>query len=160
MNDSILILEPCVKNYDWGNDYFIADLLEQEKNGPRAEMWIGAHRLGSAVVKSSGEKLCDFLDSNPGFASCDADSFPYLLKILAIAQSLSIQCHPDAKQAREGFEAEKPKHERIDRKDWNYQDLPTEASSTVIVSFASRPSPSRALISRLTDPSSPKTTNP
>ncbi|MBR6085479.1 MAG: mannose-6-phosphate isomerase, class I [Spirochaetales bacterium] len=122
MNDSILILEPCVKNYDWGNDYFIADLLEQEKNGPRAEMWIGAHRLGSAVVKSSGEKLCDFLDSNPGFASCDADSFPYLLKILAIAQSLSIQCHPDAEQAREGFEAEKPKHERIDRKDWNYQD--------------------------------------
>ena len=122
MSDSVLILDPCVKDYAWGNDYFIADLLEQEKNGPKAEMWIGAHRQGSAVVKQSGEKLCDYLDNNPQFASCNADSFPYLLKILAIAQSLSIQCHPDAVQAREGFEAEKPKHDRLDRKDWNYQD--------------------------------------
>ena len=122
MSNEILLLEPCVKDYAWGNDYFIADLLEQEKNGPRAEMWIGAHRQGSAVVKSSGEKLCDYLDSNPEFASCDADAFPYLLKILAIAQSLSIQCHPDAEQAEEGFRAETPKHDRIDRKDWNYQD--------------------------------------
>ena len=118
----ILILEPCVKDYAWGNDYFIADLLELEKNGPRAEMWIGAHRQGSAVVKESGEKLCDFLDQNPGFASCNADGYPYLLKILAIAQSLSIQCHPDAAQAEAGFEAEKKKHEKLDRKDWNYQD--------------------------------------
>ena len=122
MSDNILILEPCVKDYAWGNDYFIADLLEQEKNGPRAEMWMGAHRRGSAVVKQSGEKLCDYLDNNPQFASCDADGFPYLLKILAIAQSLSIQCHPDAVQAKEGFEAEEPSHSKLDRKDWNYQD--------------------------------------
>ncbi|MBR1583789.1 MAG: mannose-6-phosphate isomerase, class I [Spirochaetales bacterium] len=121
MND-ILILEPCVKDYAWGNDYFIADLLELEKNGPRAEMWIGAHKQGSAVVKESGERLCDYLDQNPGFAGCDADSFPYLLKILAIAQSLSIQCHPDEEQAKAGFEAEIPKHSVIDRKNWNYQD--------------------------------------
>ena len=65
MNSDILLLDPCVKDYAWGNDYFIADLLELEKNGPRAEMWIGAHRQGSAVVKQSGEKLCDFLDNNP-----------------------------------------------------------------------------------------------
>ena len=122
MSDDILLLDPCVKTYDWGNDYFIADLLELEKNGPRAEMWVGSHREGSAFVKQSGEKLCDYLDSNPDFASCNADSFPYLLKILAIAQSLSIQCHPDATQAREGFEAEKPKHDKVDSKDWNYRD--------------------------------------
>ena len=127
MNNDILLLDPCIKDYAWGNDYFIADLLELEKNGPRAEMWIGAHRQGSAVVKQSGEKLCDYLDNNPDFASCDADSFPYLLKVLAIAQSLSIQCHPDAEQAREGFEAEKPMHEKLDRKDWNYQDANPKA---------------------------------
>ena len=118
----ILILEPCVKDYAWGNDYFIADLLELEKNGPRAEMWIGAHKQGSAVVKQSGERLCDYLDQNPDFAGCNADAFPYLLKILAIAQSLSIQCHPDAEQAKAGFDAELPKHSSIDRKNWNYQD--------------------------------------
>ena len=118
----ILILEPCVKDYAWGNDYFIADLLELEKNGPRAELWVGAHKQGSAVVKDSGERLCDYLDRNPDFAGCNADAFPYLLKILAIAQSLSIQCHPDAEQAKAGFEAELPKHQAIDRKNWNYQD--------------------------------------
>ena len=123
----ILYLDPCVKDYAWGNDYFIADLLELEKVGPRAELWIGAHRLGSAVVKQSGEKLCDYLDGNPQFASCDADGFPYLLKILAIAQSLSIQCHPDAVQAKQGFEAEKEIHRKLDSKDWNYQDANPKA---------------------------------
>ena len=127
MNNDILLLDPCVKDYAWGNDYFIADLLKLEKNGPRAELWIGAHRLGSAVVKHSGKKLCDYLDSNPEFASCDADRFPYLLKILAIAQSLSIQCHPDAAQAKQGFEAEEELHRKLDSKDWNYQDANPKA---------------------------------
>ena len=120
--EGILKLEPVVKDYAWGNDYFIADLLERDKNGPMAELWMGAHRQGSAVLEATGEKLCDFLDADPGFASCTADSFPYLLKILAIAQSLSIQCHPDAQQAKSGFEAEAERHGVLDRKDWNYQD--------------------------------------
>lgn len=125
---NILRIEPVVKDYAWGNDYFIADLLELEKDGPRAELWMGAHRQGSAVVMQSGEKLCDFLDANPGFCGLEnADGFPYLLKVLAIAQSLSIQCHPDAQQAKSGFEGESDKHDSVPRSQWNYQDTNPKA---------------------------------
>ena len=123
----ILRIKPVIKDYAWGNDYFIADLLDLDKNGPRAELWMGAHRQGSSVVELTGQKLCDYLDENPGFCGSDADSFPFLFKILAIAQSLSIQCHPDSEQAKAGFEAESSIHDTVDRKNWNYQDTNQKA---------------------------------
>lgn len=126
MNQIIKII-PAVKEYAWGNDTFIADLLSLEKNGPKAEMWIGANRQGSAVVSGSEERLCDVLDKDPSFCGCTSDDFPFLLKVLAIAQSLSIQCHPDTEQARRGFEAESEKRKRVDRSLWNYQDSSQKA---------------------------------
>ena len=120
--NGILKIKPDIKAYAWGNDYFIAGLLEKDKNGPIAEMWMGAHRRGSSLVEETGEKLCDFLDSHPDFAGVNADGFPYLFKVLAIARSLSIQCHPDAEQAKEGFAAEEAKRKVTDRSLWNYQD--------------------------------------
>ncbi len=118
----ILRIKPVIKDYAWGNDFFIADLLGLDHEGPRAELWMGAHRQGSATLES-GEALCDFLDSNASFAGLkSADDFPYLFKVLAIAQPLSIQCHPDRDQARLGFEGEADKHGKVDRKLWNYQD--------------------------------------
>lgn len=122
MNE-ILRIKPVIKDYAWGNDTFIADLLGLEHDGPKAELWMGAHRQGSAIVEETDEKLCDFLDSNGSFAGLEnADQFPYLFKVLAIAQALSIQCHPDAEQAREGYEGESDKHSSVERKNWNYQD--------------------------------------
>lgn len=118
----ILRIRPVIKDYPWGNDYFIADLLDLGKDGPRAELWMGAHRQGSAVVEETGEALCDFLDSHPDFCGTGADGFPFLFKILAIAGSLSIQCHPDSEQAKAGFKGESAKHGTVDRKEWNYQD--------------------------------------
>lgn len=126
MNQIIKII-PAVKEYAWGNDTFIADLLSLEKSGPKAEMWIGANRQGSAVVSGSEERLCDVLDKDPSFCGCTSDDFPFLLKVLAIAQSLSIQCHPDTEQARRGFEAESEKRKRVDRSLWNYQDSSQKA---------------------------------
>ncbi|MBR2281939.1 MAG: mannose-6-phosphate isomerase, class I [Spirochaetales bacterium] len=121
--NGIIGIRPVIKDYAWGNDAFIADLLGLEHDGPRAELWMGAHRQGSATLEGTGERLSDFLDVNGSFAGLEnADSFPFLFKILAIAQTLSIQCHPDAEQARAGYEAESDKHGTVDRKDWNYQD--------------------------------------
>ncbi len=121
--DGILRIRPVIRDYAWGNDDFIADLLSMDHEGPKAELWMGAHRQGSAVVEETGERLCDFLDANPSFAGlASADEFPFLFKVIAIAQTLSIQCHPDAQQAKAGFEAEAEKRLRVDRKDWNYQD--------------------------------------
>ncbi len=119
----ILRITPAIKNYEWGNDFFIPDLLGLEHDGPMAELWMGAHRQGSAIVESTGQKLCDLLDSDPAFSGLGgADDFPYLFKVLAIAQTLSIQCHPNAEQARAGFEEESHKHGKVDRRLWNYQD--------------------------------------
>ena len=118
----ILKIKAAIKDYAWGNDSFIADLLSIDRNGPMAELWIGANKQGSAVIQKSGQRLCDFLDENPAFCGCKADEFPFLLKILAIAQSLSIQCHPDSEQAKEGYKAEEEKRKSVDRKLWNYQD--------------------------------------
>lgn len=123
----ILRIRPVIKDYPWGNDHFIADLTGLPKNGPMAEMWMGAHRQGSAVVEENGTALCDYIDANPGFCGMDADSFPFLFKVLAIAQSLSIQCHPDADLARAGYESETDKHDRLPRKEWNYQDTNQKA---------------------------------
>ncbi len=123
----ILKITPAIKDYAWGNDHFIADLLSIDRNGPMAELWIGANRQGSAVVDKTGQKLCDVLDNDRQFCGCDADSFPFLLKVLAIAQSLSIQCHPDPEQAREGYAAEAQKRLTTDRKLWNYQDANQKA---------------------------------
>ena len=71
----ILRIRPVIKDYPWGNDHFIADLTGLPKNGPMAEMWMGAHRQGSAVVEENGTALCDYIDANPGFCGMDADSF-------------------------------------------------------------------------------------
>ena len=118
----ILRIRPVIKDYPWGNDYFIADLMGLEKDGPRAEMWMGAHRQGSAVIEENGTALCDYMDAEPSFCGMGADSFPFLFKVLAIGRNLSIQCHPDADLAREGFASETDKHDKLPRKEWNYQD--------------------------------------
>ena len=107
--------------------HFIADLLSIEKNGPMAEMWIGANRQGSAVVEETGRRLCDVLDEDPSFCGFTSENFPFLMKVLAIAHCLSIQCHPDAVQAKAGYAAEEEKRRTVDRKLWNYQDANQKA---------------------------------
>ena len=118
---------PVIKDYPWGNDYFIPALVSKEPDGPMAELWIGAHKSGSATVEETGESLFDMLNKDPAFCGCTAEAFPYLLKVLAIGQCLSIQCHPDSVQATKGYEAEAEKRKTTDRKLWNYQDSSQKA---------------------------------
>ena len=121
MND-ILLIKPVLKDYAWGNDYYLADLLDIDKKGPLAELWMGCHEQGSAIISETEQSLYEYLDLNPEFAGVGAKDFPYLFKVLAIAQGLSIQCHPDAQQARVGFDKESEIRKIRDRKYWNYQD--------------------------------------
>ena len=116
--DGIIKILPVVKDYAWGNDFYIADLLGLPHDGPKAELWIGAHKSGSSIVDCacgacngcccSGQSLVDYIDGNPSFLGIgDSSKFPFLLKILAIGGALSIQCHPDKVQAAAGYEAER-----------------------------------------------------
>ena len=82
-----------VQHYAWGDPEFIPSLLGVEPDGePWAELWIGTHPSGPATL-DDGRKLRDV-----------AGELPFLLKVLAAAEPLSLQTHPDAEQARDGYE--------------------------------------------------------
>ncbi len=116
----IVKLTPVIKDYAWGNNYFISNLLGQQPNGPQAELWIGAHKSGSSAMGcASGEcdgnccynrLLSEYIQEHPCFVGDPSEGsseveFPFLLKVLAIGEALSLQCHPNAFQAKTGFEA-------------------------------------------------------
>ncbi len=82
-----------VQHYAWGDAGFIPRLLGQEVDGqPWAEWWIGTHPNGPATL----------LDGRP--LSDVTGPLPYLLKVLAAAEPLSLQTHPDQEQAQRGFD--------------------------------------------------------
>jgi len=135
--DGIIKIEPIVKDYPWGNDYYIANLLGMPKDGPKAELWVGAHKSGSSLVDCAcgacngnccrGQSVIDFINANPSFLDIgDASNFPFLLKILAIGGSLSLQCHPTKEQAKQGFEAERKVYREDSSKDSPSKDYPSK----------------------------------
>jgi mannose-6-phosphate isomerase len=82
-----------VQHYDWGDPTFIPHLLATEPDErPWAELWLGTHPNGPA----------SFTDGTP-LADVTGD-LVYLLKVLAAQRPLSLQTHPDERQARAGFE--------------------------------------------------------
>lgn len=84
-----------VQHYAWGDRTAIPELLGGEPDGqPWAELWLGSHPGGPAR-----------LDDGRSLASVYGE-LPYLLKVLAAAEPLSLQTHPDLEQARAGFDRE------------------------------------------------------
>lgn len=109
-------LEGVIQNYDWGSHRFLAGLRGEGPSArPEAELWLGAHPRGPARVAMRGaaaEPLDAWIARDP-VAALGADvaahfdaQLPFLLKILAVERALSLQAHPDAAQARTGFERE------------------------------------------------------
>ena len=82
-----------VQHYAWGDPSFIPELLGVEPDGrPWAELWLGTHPNGPTTF-----------DDGSSLAESTGD-LPYLLKVLAAGSPLSLQTHPNAEQARAGFE--------------------------------------------------------
>ncbi len=115
-NSKIFRLEGAIQNYQWGGTKYIPDLIgiENNKNLPFAELWIGAHAKGPAKVILGENKipLDEFIrsDSESVLGKTVANRFgnrlPFLLKILDVNSMLSIQVHPTIEQARIGFQNE------------------------------------------------------
>jgi mannose-6-phosphate isomerase len=81
-----------VQHYAWGDPEFLPRLLGIEPDGrPWAEYWLGTHPSGASVL-AGGSPIADL-----------TGELPYLLKVIAAAEPLSLQAHPDAEQARNGF---------------------------------------------------------
>lgn len=107
-------LKGCIQPYVWGGKHYIANLLNvTNTQKPYAEYWLGAHTTTpSQLLITNGEiSLLDFLHKNPTALGTQSrqlfgDNLPYLLKILDVANPLSIQLHPTKKQAEIGFAQE------------------------------------------------------
>ena len=116
MASRIRVLKNGIQNYPWGSRTAIAELLgaPNEDNRPQAELWMGAHPLApSQMICEDGLVGLDAaIDAAPEeilggrVAAAFSNKLPFLFKVLAAAEPLSIQAHPNAQQAREGFERE------------------------------------------------------
>ncbi|MGN7964692.1 mannose-6-phosphate isomerase, class I [Microbacterium sp. 22179] len=92
----LLHLTNAPRDYAWGSETLLAELEGRAPSGaPEAEVWFGDHPGDPADVVGGGT-----LDAVTG------GTLPYLLKLLAAAQPLSIQVHPTLAQAKQGWERE------------------------------------------------------
>ncbi len=108
-------LEGTVQHYAWGSTTAVARLLGREPSGhPEAELWLGAHPSApSCLLTADGAVPLDAaIAQDPKrmlgerVRNLFGDRLPYLLKVLAAEQPLSIQAHPSADQAAAGHAAE------------------------------------------------------
>lgn len=112
----ILKMKNIVQPYSWGSRQALADFLGDASSpgSPRAELWMGAHPKAPSEVwlNDTWQRLDDLIQSDAGqilgalSTHRFKNQFPYLFKVLAADQPLSIQAHPSRQQAREGFEKE------------------------------------------------------
>ncbi|HKL59882.1 MAG TPA: mannose-6-phosphate isomerase, class I, partial [Sphaerochaeta sp.] len=118
-----------MKSYPWGGLSFIQDLVQQPKKEGEAigELWMGVHPNGPSRVPSSDNLLLsEFLSKNTSFLGTH-NAFPFLLKVMAIEKPLSIQCHPNVEQARQGYAQEADKRKTVPQALWNYADANPKA---------------------------------
>ena len=124
-------LTNVIRPYAWGSRTALPDLLGAEPTGePQAELWMGAHAgAPSTIDRGSGpQPLNAVIELDPerelGAASVRrfGPALPFLLKILAAGEPLSLQVHPDLDQARAGFAAEEARGLALDAPDRNYKD--------------------------------------
>ena len=92
------LLNPAVKNYEWGDYAALPDLLGAPRdNKPWAELWFGTHPDGHSTLQTGNGTSP--LQSVVGDLS-------FLVKLIAVAKPLSLQTHPSTAQALVGFARE------------------------------------------------------
>ncbi len=128
---SIRILKNTIQPYAWGSPTAIPELLGTAATGePQAELWMGAHPKSPSMIRTDGEEvsLLKEIEEHPEetLGSRVVETFgnrlPYLFKVLAAAEPLSIQAHPSLEQAREGFARENGMEIPFDAPERNYRD--------------------------------------
>ena len=122
------LMDNPVKDYDWGSTTTLARLQGRTPTGrPEAELWMGAHPSAPSSLRTD-----DGAASGPDVAAAAHDAarldqlvslrpldllgatvhdrfgprLPFMLKLLAIEQPLSVQVHPTADRARTAYEGE------------------------------------------------------
>ncbi|MGB5984943.1 MAG: mannose-6-phosphate isomerase, class I [Desulfobacterales bacterium] len=116
MRQHLFPMKNPIQPYAWGSYQAIAELrgCSGPSAEPQAEMWMGAHpKAPSEIETDSGwRRLPEAIAQDPqGFlgarvAAGHGKELPYLFKILAAREPLSIQAHPSQAQAQEGYARE------------------------------------------------------
>ncbi len=124
----VVRLQNTIRDYAWGSRTAIAELTGVEPDGkPQAEVWMGAHESAPSVLPS-GDSLYDVVSAGPsdvlGVETAERfeGRFPFLAKLLAAAQPLSIQAHPSQDQAIDGYARDEAAGIPRDAADRNYKD--------------------------------------
>lgn len=129
----VFVLDNPIQNYAWGSHTAIAEFLGRPTPTaePEAELWIGAHpKAPSRIAEPEGLGTLDrAIQDDPvgllGAEVCDrfGNELPFLFKVLAAAEPLSIQAHPNHEQARRGWTRENAEGIPLDAPRRNYRDL-------------------------------------
>ncbi|MDR0322816.1 MAG: mannose-6-phosphate isomerase, class I [Treponema sp.] len=90
-----------IKHYEWGSCDLIPQLLNINNKAkvPHAEMWMGTHSGAPSQINAAFPEAKQYLADVSG-------QLPFLIKLIAVEQQLSIQAHPNKEQAAEGFRQE------------------------------------------------------
>jgi len=112
------LVRGVVQHYAWGHPTAIPRLLGIESDGrPWAELWFGTHLGGASKVVEFGDRANGESFNAPRSSGDDSGGqstpllsvsgeLPFLLKVLAAAEPLSLQSHPSEEQARLGYARE------------------------------------------------------
>lgn len=110
------LLRGAIRTYAWGSRTAIAEFTGRQSPTahPEAELWLGAHPGDPAHCQTDAGavSLLEVITADPegqlGGATRDrfGDALPFLAKVLAADEPLSLQAHPSAQQAVQGFELE------------------------------------------------------
>lgn len=96
-------LTPHLARYPWGHPTQVAAWLQDPTVLQTAEAWFGAHPLGPTRTQT-GETLAELFKKDPEYyLGSNGSSLPWLVKLLAASEPLSIQVHPDVSTAKERF---------------------------------------------------------
>jgi mannose-6-phosphate isomerase len=106
-------LDCTIMPYAWGSRTAIASLTGRAPSvAPEAELWMGAHPMAPSRVMRDGSaprSLADVIAESAGrelgadVTAAFGPRLPFLLKVLAAEQPLSLQAHPNEAQAKLGF---------------------------------------------------------
>lgn len=95
-----LHVSPHLARYPWGHQTQIGTWLHRVDVGAAAEAWFGTHRSGPATL-ADGSTLTERLGG-------PMHALPWLAKLIAAAEPLSLQVHPSATHASARFAAQHP----------------------------------------------------
>jgi mannose-6-phosphate isomerase len=126
------LLRGAVRNYAWGSRTAMAEFAGKSSPTahPEAELWFGAHPGDPAYLETpTGEtSLLKAITADPdgqlgrAVAARFDSALPFLAKVLAADEPLSLQAHPSSEQAAEGFDREERQGISIGAPNRNYRD--------------------------------------